>query len=140
LSRYMVMRNSFAAIRFGAFYATLVFLVGFALGTLRVLVIAPEVGDLAAVLIELPVILGLSWLVFRMLAKISESARTLPRGLISLCAFLVLIGLEFVLAAMVFSGGASAFLASWLTLTGAIGLSGQVAFALIPLIYWRVTN
>jgi hypothetical protein len=45
----------------GALYALLVFLIGFILGTIRVLLIAPRLGETIAVLLETPVILGASF-------------------------------------------------------------------------------
>ena len=41
-------------IRSGAVYFAIVFLVGFALGALRTLVMAPRLGDTLAVLLERP--------------------------------------------------------------------------------------
>lgn len=46
----------------GLAYFTLVFAAGFALGTARVLVLLPGVGETTAVLLELPLILTVSWL------------------------------------------------------------------------------
>lgn len=129
------MRTRLTAIRLGALYAGAVFLAGFALGTLRTLVIAPRAGDLIAVGIELPVILGVSWWVFGWLAR-GRAALTLPaRGRTGLVAFLILIALELVLSAVIADGGVREFVANWLTLPGALGLAGQVGFALIPLVH-----
>ena len=128
------------AIRLGALYAGAVFLAGFALGTLRTLVIAPRAGDLIAVLIELPIILGVSWVVFGWLAR-GRAAWPLPaRGRVGLVAFLILIALELVLSAVIADGGVRGFVANWLTLPGALGLAGQVAFALIPLVHPAARN
>ena len=44
-------------------YVATVFAAAFILGTLRVLVLAPRLGELAAVTLEVPVVLGLSWIV-----------------------------------------------------------------------------
>jgi len=134
------MRNNFSGIRLGALYAACLFLVGFALGTLRVFVIAPLLGDLAAVLIELPVILGLSWVVFGALARRNIPGVSSARWTVCVTAFLVLMGLESTLAIFVTEGGVTVFLANWLTLPGAIGLVGQIAFALIPLVHPAARN
>jgi hypothetical protein len=45
----------------GALYALIVFLIGFILGTIRVLIIVPRLGETAAVLLETPLILAASW-------------------------------------------------------------------------------
>lgn len=128
------------AIRLGTLYAGAVFLAGFVLGTLRTLVIAPRAGDLIAVLIELPIILGVSWVVFGGLAR-GRAAWPLPaRGQAGLAAFLVLMALELVLSAVIADGGVRGFMANWLTLPGALGLAGQVGFALIPLVHPAARN
>ena len=132
----MAMRTSLSAVRLGAVYALAVFAAGFMLGALRTLVIAPCFGDLTAVLIELPIILAVSWLVFGGLARRPVSSK----GLTGLVAFLVLIGLELALSAVIAEGGVRGFLASWLTPAGTIGLAGQIAFALIPLVHPAARN
>lgn len=136
----MAMRNSPRAIRLGAVYALSVFAAGFVLGAVRTLIIAPRTSDLTAVLIELPIILGLSWIVLGKLAR-REAPLPLPaRALAGAAAFLLLIALELVLSAFITPGGAEAFAASWLTLPGGIGLAGQIVFALFPLIHPALRN
>jgi hypothetical protein len=49
----------------GALYALIVFLIGFILGTIRVLLIVPRLGETAAVMLETPVMLAASWFVCR---------------------------------------------------------------------------
>ncbi|CAK9074532.1 Uncharacterized protein SCF082_LOCUS36286, partial [Durusdinium trenchii] len=117
--------NNARAIRLGAVYATVVFLAGFVLGALRTLVIAPRTGDLAAVLLELPIILAISWLVFGALARRQAPLPLSGRGLAGLVAFLWLIVLELALSAVIAPGGSAAMVVGWLTLTGGIGLAGQ---------------
>ena len=46
-----------------AAYFGIVFALGFVLGTLRVLVLAPTLGSTEAVLVEIPVMLTISWIV-----------------------------------------------------------------------------
>jgi hypothetical protein len=53
------------ATKAGAFYALIVFLIGFIFGTLRVLLLAPRFGETAAVILETPVMLAASWFVCR---------------------------------------------------------------------------
>ena len=47
----------------GSIYFAVVFAIGFALGMVRVLITGPKLGEAAAVLLELPVILTASWFV-----------------------------------------------------------------------------
>jgi hypothetical protein len=49
----------------GALYATIVFLIGFILGTIRVLLLVPYLGKMTAVIIEAPIMLAASWFVCR---------------------------------------------------------------------------
>ena len=50
-----------AALRAGVAYFTIVFAAGFVLGTIRVLVVMPRLGEMNAVAIEIPIMLALSW-------------------------------------------------------------------------------
>jgi hypothetical protein len=49
--------------RAGALYAIIVFLIGFILGTIRVLLLAPGLGETAAVMLEVPIMLTANWFV-----------------------------------------------------------------------------
>jgi hypothetical protein len=55
----------FRTITAGALYAIIVFVSGFILGTIRVLLIAPRLGETLAVIVEAPLILVASWFVCR---------------------------------------------------------------------------
>ena len=53
------------AVRAGLAYFAVVFAIGFALGTLRILMLIPQFGELASVLAALPLMLFTSWLAYR---------------------------------------------------------------------------
>ena len=53
------------AIRAGVIYALIVFLIGFIFGAVRVLLLAPHLGETLAVSLEAPVMLIASWFVSR---------------------------------------------------------------------------
>jgi hypothetical protein len=55
----------FRATKAGALYAIIVFVIGFILGTIRVLLVAPRLGETTAVIIEAPIMLAASWFVCR---------------------------------------------------------------------------
>ena len=81
-----------AAARAGVLYFAVVFVVGFALGTVRVLWIAPRIGARAAELAELPVMLAITvvaalWAVRRLAVPPSSAAR-LTMGFIALALML----------------------------------------------------
>lgn len=115
-------------------YFLIVFVAGFALGTIRTLVIAPQTGELAAVAIELPLMIAISWwacgVVVHRLKPASEVPSRLAVGLIALCLLLV--------AEVVVSLGLGLtfrqHLALYATTPVQIGLFGQLLFALFPLL------
>ena len=123
------------AVPAGAVYFLLVFLAGFVLGTFRVLVLLPRVGELAAVLLELPVMLGLSWvLAGGLVARFAVPATGLARAVMGVVGFALLLAAEMLLAVTVFGQQVAAHLAHYATLPGAVGLAGQVGFGLMPLL------
>ena len=68
----------FQATGAGALYAIIVFVIGFILGTIRVLLVAPRLGETIAVIIEAPVILTASWFVCRWCVKRLDGRRQSP--------------------------------------------------------------
>ncbi len=112
-------------------YFTVVFAAAFAMGALRVTVIAPQVGVLAAVAFEVPLILGLSWVVAgRVLRRWPlDAGQRIAMGALS---FAMLMIAEFVLAKLVFAQPAASYLAAMATAPGALGLAGQIGFGVIP--------
>lgn len=112
-------------------YFAPVFAAAFAFGALRVTLIAPAIGALAAVALEVPLILALSWLVAgRMLRRWPlATGQALAAGAL---AFLVLMLVEVALAVLLSGQTPATYAATFLTAPGALGLAGQVGFALIP--------
>jgi len=121
--------------RAGLANSILVFAVGFALGFLRSLLLAPRVGVTLAVLMELPLILGASWWISRLCAARFQVSRALAARLtMGEVAFLVLMLCEVALSAVILARPVTEYAANLTTLAGAIGLAGQIAFAGFPLI------
>lgn len=121
------------AIAAGIFYFLIVFGVGFLLGTVRILVLAPRVGETAAVLIELPAMLAISWVACGvLLRKLRVPAAPAARLVMGAVALTLLIAAEAMLAAA-FGETPAQFLHSLQSAPGALGLAGQVAFAVFPL-------
>lgn len=119
----------------GAAYFGVVFVIAFGLGVVRVLVVEPMAGALIAVLIEVPILLCVSWivagrLVFTWIVP-GDVWAAVQMGLI---AFTVLMGVELVLSVVLFDVSLSTTAASWATAPGAVGLGGQIAFALVPVL------
>jgi hypothetical protein len=112
----------------GAAYFGLVFAAGVLLGTLRVALLAPALGETAAVALELPAMLGLAWFAARWLVRrwrvaVAPAARLAMGGT----------GFVLLLAAEAGLGAALGRPAVPATAAGLLGLAGQVAFALLPL-------
>jgi hypothetical protein len=112
-------------------YTLSVFAFAFVLGALRVTLIAPALGALTAVALEVPVVLALSWIVSgRILNRWPLSGN--QRLGMTLLAFAILMGLELA-TALAFGQTPMQFLTTMTTPAGALGLAGQIGFALIPL-------
>ncbi len=119
----------------GAVYFAIVFAWAFALGTFRVLAVAPRVGEVVAVCLETPLVLGASWFACRWVVRRSAVAPALPLRLtMGAAAFLLLMAAEFALSVFAFGRPASAWLEAFRTPAGAIGLAAQVAFGFVPLV------
>ena len=123
-----------AALKAGAAYFGVVFGAGFVLGVLRTLVVIPRVGEQTAVLLELPVILALSWVVARWLVVKFEVGGLGSRLLMGAVAFGLTMAGELGLAVFVFGRTVSEHLASFRSGLAVLGLAAQVVFALIPAI------
>lgn len=114
-----------------------IFALGFALGTVRTLWLAPRLGEIVAVLTELPVMLAASlWWARRLLARrpLPRRADALAMGLL---AFVLLMAAEAALAAAAFGQSPVQWLAGLLRPAGLAGLAGQMAFAAMPALVWR---
>lgn len=113
-------------------YVLPVFALAFCLGALRVTLVEPRIGALAAVALEVPVVLALSGLVAG--AVLRRWPQDLPRRLaMGALAFLVLMTLELA-TALAFGRTAADFLAAMATPAGLLGLAGQVGFGLMPVL------
>jgi hypothetical protein len=123
-----------SAIKVGILYFAIVFAAGFLLGTFRVFVLLPLIGELAAVALELPIILIISWLVCRrLISRFSIPATASQRLAMGALAFCLLMLAEVGLSVLVFDRSGAEYLAHLQTAPGLLGLAGQIAFALLPL-------
>ena len=116
-------------------YALLTFAVGFALGTFRVLWLVPRVGDRIAVLLELPVMLGVSFLIARW-AVAYWQVPAMPRRRLAMgaLAFALLMLCEALVSLSLFGNSLSAHLARYLAPAAWPGLAAQLVFAAMPLL------
>lgn len=122
-------------IRAGVLYWTMIFALGFVLGTIRVLWLAPLVGLIPATALELPVMLGASWLAAGWIVR-RFAIRTAGGALaVGALAFALLMAAECVLAVTLMGQTPAQWLADLGQPHALLGLAGQIAFALIP--WWR---
>ena len=122
----------------GILYFALVFAAGFALGAVRVGLVARALGDLAATLIELPIILALSWVAcLTIIRRLGVEARIAARLSMGLVAFSLLILSEIALGIGLMSRSLEAQIEAMTAPPAILGLGGQAIFGLFPLIALR---
>lgn len=120
----------------GTAYVVVVFAAGFVLGVLRTLVLVPLLGELKAVLVELPVILSTAWLVCTRILRRWPLLPPAASGM-GATAFLLLMGAETGLSTLLVGRSLMEHLALYAQLPHLVGLAGQLAFALFPWIQAR---
>lgn len=123
--------------RAGFAYFAATFLLGFVLGALRVLWLAPALGEGRAVALELPLMLGASWWLCRWAVRRWRVSTALAdRAAMGALAFALLIMAE-TLTGMAMSGcGVGDQLRAMTQGTGAAGLAAQLLFAAFPVLQW----
>jgi hypothetical protein len=130
-----------SAVKAGIYYFIIVFGAGFLMGALRVLVVAPAIGELGAVIAELPILLILSWIVCGFLVKRHSVKSTVSeRVAMGGIAFLLLMLCEPTFAIFAFNRTAIEYFSQFRSLSGLVGLLGQVAFSTIPVLQLRVRS
>jgi hypothetical protein len=119
-------------VRAGSAYFALIFSLGFVLGTVRVLTVIPRIGEFAATLVEIPLILTASWFVSGWLIRRMQIAPdTRSRLLMGAAAF----GLAMIaepLLGLSFGRSLSDQWSALLRPAGLAGLAGQALFGLMP--------
>jgi hypothetical protein len=114
-------------------YALSVFAIGFALGAIRVLLLVPRLGDTAAVLLETPFMLAVSWKISRWCAR-TDGLSTDTGGalLMGAIAFAILMFAEVWTAVLCFNRTVAEYFAGFGSVPGVIGLAAQLCFAGVP--------
>lgn len=117
-------------------YFVSVFALGFGLGTIRVLILAPAVGEWWATIIELPIMLGASWLFCGWSLRHFSVPRQFPhRAVMGGLAFALLMGAEVGLGLRLFDRGMEAQLQAMTQGPGSVGLLSQLLFAAFPVFH-----
>ena len=115
----------------GTAYVGAVFAAGFLLGVLRTLVLVPLLGELAAVLVELPLMLTIAWLVCGRILRRWPLSPSSAIGMGAI-AFLLLMAAEAGLSTLLAGRSLAEHMAMYAQLPHQLGLAGQLAFALFP--------
>ncbi|XUU61634.1 hypothetical protein ACRAQ6_05015 [Erythrobacter sp. HA6-11] len=113
-------------------YFALIFGLGFVLGTVRVLWLAPLVGETTAGFIEMPIILGASWLAARWLVGKFATTRSGEALAMGALAFVMLMLAEVMLGVTLFEMTPREWLSAVTRPPGLYGLIGQAVFGLMP--------
>jgi hypothetical protein len=121
----------------GAVYFVAVFSAGFALGVPRTLVLVPRLGPLWAVVLELPVILGVAWLVCTRILRWRPLSPTAAAGA-GAVAFALLMLAEVGLSMLLAGRSMAEHVDLYTQLPHQLGLVGQLMFAVFPWIQARV--
>lgn len=117
----------------GIAYTGGVFAFAFAVGTIRVTLVAPLLGTLLAVVLEAPIVLAVSWRVSLWCTRrFSVNPDSRSRVLMGAVAFSVLMLLELGFSVLVFGETVDQYLAKYGSTPGVIGLVMQVCFATLP--------
>jgi len=125
----------------GIVYTLGVFAFAFVAGAIRVTLVAPRLGALAAVVIEAPIVLAVSWLVsLWAVRRFTVSCDSRTRILMGAVAFSLLMLLELGIAVLAFGETPDHYFAKFASAPGAFGLVAQVGFAFIPWIQWRLRS
>ena len=121
------------AIRLGCFYFAAVFAIGFVFGTFRTLFLAPRLGEFAAVVTELPMILAAAWIICGWLLRDRNASLSEAAGMAAV-AFLMLMLAETALSVVLSGRSVTQHLALYSEPAHLLGLAGQIAFASFPFI------
>lgn len=127
------------AFKVGFLYFLITFVVAFAMGVVRVTFVIPLVGELTAVLIEVPLMIFISWKVSAWVMSRYFSDHAVKDYLVvGSTAFLFLMITEYFLAVFAFGRTAEDYFLSLKTGPGFIGFLGQVGFAAVPWVQRKI--
>ena len=122
----------------GVLYFATVFAAGFALGTIRVLLVAPRVGERAAELMEAPVMVAVSYLaarwIVRRFALPPAPSQRLAAGLIAL---VLMLAFEFGFVLQLRGLTIAEYVATRDPVSGTVYYLSLALFALFPLLLRR---
>jgi len=121
-------------------YFGLVFAVGFLLGVVRVLWLAPAVGERYAELLEMPVMLAVAFFSAGFILDHFELPGVSDALVVGIIALLILLALEFTLVLGLRGLSLREYLANRDRVSGSAYVASLVVFAVLPGILKRVRN
>ena len=114
-------------------YTAAVFAAGVVLGVLRGLVVTPRVGEAAAILIEVPLMLAISFGAARWaVGRWRVPPRPAPRFVMGALALVLLLGAEVALSTLGFGRTVAEHVARTLRPAALPGLAAQILFGAMP--------
>lgn len=119
-----------------AVYFAIVFSFAFVMGIARGLVVAPRIGEAAAVFLEIPALLAVSWFVSRRLVR-NRSFTVWQLFLIGAIAFALTMICEAGLADLIRGQSLAQWATDLIKPLGFVGLAGQIGFAFMPALVGR---
>jgi len=123
------------AVRAGVFYFLLLYGLGWLLGPIRQLLVAPHVGEIAALAIEAPLMIAGMVLASRYLIdRIRVSRALAPRLVMGLTALGLLFVAEYAAFNMIEGWTVAQYVAHFSTLPGQVSLLLYALFAAMPVI------
>jgi hypothetical protein len=129
------MRSALVA---GTLYFAVVFTLGFVLGTARVVLVVPRLGEVGAVALELPIMVAASWFICGWLvARRAVAPETKARLLMGGVAFALLMAAELGVSVFAFGRELAEHIAAYRAPSAQLGLAAQILFAAFPLIRGR---
>lgn len=119
-------------------YFLALFSLGFALGTIRVVVIAPRFGPLVATVAEVPLMLVAAFWACRWIVRRSRvPSESITRWAMTIWFLVLLFVFETVLGAALFGRTMVQQFAALATSAGLLGLAAQIVAALLPTLVGR---
>ena len=123
----------FPTVAAGLAYFVMAFGAGFLLGTVRVFLLIPRLGETIAVIVELPIMLLFCWVTARWLIACFDVAPRMSRRLaMGGLAFALLMLGELGISTIGFGRTIAGHVDQFADRSAILGLAGQIAFAMFP--------
>jgi hypothetical protein len=122
------------AVLAGIIYALVVFAAGIVVTLVRLGFLQPIVGPIFALVLELPVVIALACFVSQEVINSLRISGAISRIAMGVVGFILLMLCEFLLANVLFQNAVGKFVNSLITWPGILGFTGEIAFAIIPVL------